>query len=83
MSLTIQKWGNSAAIRLPTALLARAGLVIGDKVDTDAELGLVKLIAAKPRYTLADLVAQCDPNAPRPADMVAWESMQPVGREVD
>ena len=82
MSLTIQKWGNSAAIRLPTALLARAGLAIGDKVDTDAEVGMVKLVAAKPKYSLAELVAQCNPQAPLPVDMVAWDSIQPVGREV-
>jgi len=83
MTLTIQKWGNSAAIRLPAALMARAGLTIGDKVDPDVELGLVKLVAAKPKYSLENLVAECNPSAPIPADMQAWEAMQPVGREVD
>ncbi|MEE4461179.1 PbsX family transcriptional regulator, partial [Azotobacter chroococcum] len=35
----------------------------------------------KPHYKLADLMAQCDLNAPEPAELAAWNSMQPVGRE--
>ena len=33
------------------------------------------------RYTLAELMARCDLEAPGPADMAEWNSMREVGRE--
>jgi len=32
-------------------------------------------------YTLDDLIAQCDPDAPVPQDMIDWEDVAPVGLE--
>lgn len=34
------------------------------------------------KYSLADLIAQCNPDALVPEDAVAWEQMQPVGTEI-
>lgn len=78
MQLNIQKWGNSAAVRLPVTLMAQLGAKIGDTLDVD----ITALRVAKPRYSLAELLAQCDPNAPMPADLAAWDAMPAVGREV-
>jgi antitoxin ChpS len=36
----------------------------------------------KPKYTLEELVAQCDPNAPLSEEDRAWLDAPPVGREV-
>jgi len=33
------------------------------------------------RYTLADLLEQCDPDAPRTAEDEAWLADMPAGRE--
>lgn len=82
MRLTIQKWGNSAAVRLPTTVLAQSGLSIGDEVDTSSAPGTLTLSAAKPKYVLADLVEQCKLNAPLSADIAAWVDLKPVGAEV-
>ena len=41
----------------------------------------MKPAKAKPHYNLADLMAQCDLSAPEPAELAAWNAMQPVGRE--
>lgn len=78
VKLNIQKWGNSAAIRLPASMLAQIGAVIGDAIEVDP----TALKVAKPKYKLADLLEQCDKNAPPPADMAAWDAMKPVGNEV-
>ena len=43
----------------------------------------VQAIQKTPRYTRAELLAQCDPTAPRPEDMAIGDSVQPVGRERD
>ena len=36
----------------------------------------------KPRYSLADLLAECKSDEPMPADMVEWEHMPDVGKEL-
>lgn len=84
MEIKIQQWGNSAAIRMPAALLKQMGLASGDAlkvVSASAQALTLKPAKAKPHYRLSDLVAQCDLNAPEPAELEAWHSMQPVGRE--
>lgn len=80
MKLRIRKWGNSAALRLPAPMLAQMGAEIGDAFEVEVSPGSVVLRVAKPHYKLADLIAQCDPNAPPPADMVTWEAMPSVRR---
>ena len=82
MELSIQKWGNSAAVRLPTELLAMLKATLGDKLTVDVRPDGVMLKTKRPEYALADLVAQCDLTAKEPEDMDAWNKIKPVGREV-
>ena len=81
MELSVQKWGNSAAVRLPTELLGILKVTLGDKLSVNVQRDGVLLKAARPSYSLADLVAQCDLSAPEPADLTAWSRVKPVGRE--
>ncbi len=37
---------------------------------------------SRKKYKLADLLAECDPNAPMPEDLVEWDRMIPVGKEI-
>lgn len=82
MELSIQKWGNSAAVRLPTELLGMLKVSLGDKLSVDVRPEGVMLKAKRPSYALADLVGQCDLTANEPKDMAAWNSLKSVGREV-
>ncbi|MBB3118937.1 AbrB/MazE/SpoVT family DNA-binding domain-containing protein [Pseudoduganella violacea] len=81
MELSIQKWGNSAAVRLPTELLGLMKVSLGDKLSVNVLPEGVLLKAARPSYSLAELVAQCDSKAAEPADLAAWHEAKPVGRE--
>ncbi|VVO32098.1 AbrB/MazE/SpoVT family DNA-binding domain-containing protein [Pseudomonas fluorescens] len=83
MEVKIQQWGNSAAIRLPATVLKQMSLVSGDvlMLDVSTEAITLKPVKAKPHYHLADLMAQCDFDAPEPAELADWNAMQPVGRE--
>lgn len=81
MELSVQKWGNSAAVRLPVELLGILNVTLGGKLSVKVQTDGVLLRAARPSYALADLVAQCDASAPEPADMEAWANAKPVGRE--
>ncbi len=78
MKLNIQKWGNSAAIRLPASMLAELGAAIGDVVEVDPAAFRV----AKPKYKLADLMAECNEHAPAPAVLAEWDAMVPAGKEI-
>ncbi|WP_321885181.1 AbrB/MazE/SpoVT family DNA-binding domain-containing protein [Paraburkholderia bannensis] len=81
MELKIQKWGNSAAIRLPALLLEQINVSIGTSLSVDVRPDGVMLKPARPKYSLDDLVAQCDTKAAMPEDLAAWGQSKPVGRE--
>ncbi|MDR3099111.1 MAG: AbrB/MazE/SpoVT family DNA-binding domain-containing protein [Paraburkholderia sp.] len=81
MELKIQKWGNSAAVRLPSVLLEQISASVGSSLTADVRPDGVLLTPARRKYSLADLVAQCDPKAPAPADLSGWGEVKPVGRE--
>ncbi len=81
MELKIQKWGNSAAVRLPSMLLEQIHASVGGSLNADVRPDGVLLTPARRKYSLVDLVAQCDVNAPIPADLEAWAEAKPVGRE--
>lgn len=83
MELSIRKLGNSAGIILPSKLLRSLNLSVGSAVNAEQIDGnLVLTPAEKTRYTLAELMAQCDKNAPAPEDIKAWDAMTPVGKEI-
>ena len=64
MKATIQKWGNSLALRLPKALADEAQLGEGSKVELvrTPDGVLVKGRRRKPRYRLSDLLAEVTPE---------------------
>ncbi|WCM95741.1 hypothetical protein M5C96_14765 [Acidovorax sp. GBBC 1281] len=79
MKLSIQKWGNSAALRLPVGMLSALGAKVGDAFEVDLSAGQVLLRVAKPRYKLADLLAEMPEQLPR---VEGWDAMTAVGLEV-
>ncbi len=38
-------------------------------------------MAERKKYTLDELIAQCDSDAPMPPELVEWEQAEPVGLE--
>ena len=81
MELLIQKWGDSAAVRLPIELLDILKVSLGDKLSVRVQSDGVLLKVARPSYSLAELVPQCDTTSPEPADMAAWHNVKPMGHE--
>lgn len=78
----LRKVGGSVMVAIPPALLDVANLSAGRQVAVSVEDGkLVIAPHAKPKYTLQELLAQCDPHAPMGEDERAWVSSGPVGRE--
>ena len=82
IELSIQKLGNSAAIRLPAPLLSQLNLHLGDKVTAKICNEGLMLIPVKKRYSLDELLAQCDTQAQPPQDVAAWLDAPAVGDEI-
>jgi antitoxin ChpS len=82
MELSIQKWGNSAAVRLPAALLRQLGVAPGDKLHAEMQQEALVLRPARKQYSLSELMAQCDLSAPAPAEIAEWEGGRAVGNEI-
>lgn len=63
MGVQVKKWGNSAAIRIPSAIMAAAALNVGQEVEVREEGGrLIIEPVLKPVYTLDELLAGMKPE---------------------
>lgn len=75
MRATIAKWGNSAALRLPKAVMEELRLKPGQQVDVVVEGNQARITPVAPRQKdyLDELLAECDrigwENAP---ETVEW-----------
>ena len=60
---TIQKWGNSLAIRIPAPLATQVDLHEGTAVDVVVEQGAIVVVRQRQRqYALAELLQNCKPS---------------------
>ena len=78
--MKLQKWGNSAAVRLPKEIISQLGLEIGDELETEIQGQTIVIKAAKrTKYKLSDLLAEMPDGIPR---VESWDGMPDVGMEV-
>jgi antitoxin MazE len=62
-TLTVQQWGNSLAVRIPSAVARSAGFRLGQPVKVSAQESRVLVTAVgAPRLTLAQKLAAFDPD---------------------
>ena len=68
--LTLQQWGNSLAVRIPSAVAKAVGFKVGQPVEVSAQDSAVLVIAiGQPRLTLAQKLALFDPKRHRGEEM--------------
>ena len=82
VEIVLRKFGNSTGAAFPPYVLKDLGLKAGQAMILNTSAGGKITLSPKRRYALSDLIAQCDPNAPPPADMAAWDAVKPVGQEI-
>jgi antitoxin ChpS len=79
----LRKVGGSVMLAVPRAILdllhLEAGAAVGLAVDGRR---LVIQPQTKPKYTLDELLAQCDAPAALTEEDRAWIELAPVGREL-
>ncbi|HZT69786.1 MAG TPA: antitoxin [Terriglobia bacterium] len=79
----LRKVGGSVMLAVPPALLDVLGLEAGTKVGIAVESDrLVVEPERRPRYTLAELLAQCNPKSRRSKEDREWLSDRPSGGEL-
>jgi antitoxin ChpS len=79
----LRKVGGSVMLAVPPALLDILHLQPGARVGIAIESGrLVVEPRLRRRYTLDQLLAQCNPKAPRAKSEQEWLASKPMGREL-
>ncbi len=78
----LRKVGGSVMLAVPPALLDVLHLSVGAKVGLTVDSGrLVVEPRARPRYTMAELLAASDYSQPRPPEEREWVEGSAVGNE--
>ena len=79
MRVLVKKWGNSASVRIPAAILSAAKVALEQPVDVREEQGRIVIEPIRePAYDLATLIAGItDENRHAEIDFGA-----PVGKEM-
>ena len=79
----LRKVGGSVMLALPPAILDMLHLHAGATVGLAVDHGrLVVEPTPRPRYSLDELLAQCDASAKVSAEDQAWLDSKPVGSEL-
>lgn len=82
MEVVLKKMGNSTALVMPPPVLRDLGIAAGQQMTLYTNASGQIVLTPKRKYNLADMIAQCDPKAAPPADLVLWDVARPVGQEV-
>ena len=78
----LRKVGGSIMLAVPRALLDILDLQPGAKVGIAVESGRLVVEPRRRRYTLDELLAQCNPKARRTKREKEWLGSKPVGSEL-
>ena len=83
MQTNLRKVGGSVMMALSPAFLKELGIASGSLVDVALLEGrLVVKPVTKPKYQLADLLAQCDAKAKMPKEDKQWLELAPIGNKI-
>ena len=63
MRATVRKWGNSAAVRIPSAIMEATGLELDGAVDVREEAGRIVIEPVRQKsFDLSELVSEITPE---------------------
>lgn len=79
----LRKVGGSVMLTVPPAILDLLHLSVGESVGMSVTDGRLVIKAAKrPRYSLAELLSQCEGSVAMSAEDREWLEGRPVGSEL-
>ncbi len=78
----LRKVGDSVMMTVAPAILEELSLAAGATVSMHVEVGRLIVQPRKPKYTLEELLAQCEGDQEITAEEREWLDSPPVGREL-
>ena len=81
LTATLRNVGGSVMMTIPKSLLEGLGLAPNAKVNLSLNEGRLIVERSKPKYSMAELLGQCNTVAPVSADEAAWLELPPQGSE--
>ena len=82
MRITIKRWGNSAVMVIPNIVMKELNLQPGQSVEAQVSNNQLILTPISRRYSLDELLAQCDMNAAELSEQDVWGKSTPAGDEI-
>lgn len=83
MKIIIKKWGNSTGMVIPGVVVKALNLKTGQSMEAEVkENRLILTPVVRKHYTLEELLAQCDSDAPKISEAEVWGTDNPTGNEV-
>ncbi|HED4648759.1 TPA: type II toxin-antitoxin system antitoxin ChpS [Escherichia coli] len=82
MRITIKRWGNSADMVIPNIVMKELNLQPGQSVEAQVSNNQLILTPISRRYSLDELLAQCDMNAAELSEQDVWGKSTPAGDEI-
>ncbi|HDI5991323.1 TPA: type II toxin-antitoxin system ChpS family antitoxin [Escherichia coli] len=82
MRITIKRWGNSSGMVIPNVVMKELNLRPGQSVEAQVSNNQLTLTPISRRYSLDELLAQCDMNATELSEQDVWGKSTPAGDEI-
>lgn len=82
MRITIKRWGNSSGMVIPNVVMKELNLRPGQSVQAQVSNNQLILTPISRRYSLDELLAQCDMNATELSEQDVWGKSTPAGDEI-
>ncbi|HGU9139619.1 TPA: type II toxin-antitoxin system ChpS family antitoxin [Escherichia coli] len=82
MRITIKRWGNSSGMVIPNVVMKELNLRPGQSVEAQVSNNQLILTLISRRYSLDELLAQCDMNATELSEQDVWGKSTPAGDEI-
>lgn len=78
----LRQVGGSLSLAVPPTIRDALGLAPGSVLEIEASEGAIIARPARPKYTIDELIAACDLDAPEPDSARDWIDAPALGREM-
>ena len=82
MRITIKSCGNSSGMVIPNVVMKELYLRPGQSVEAQVSNNQLILTPISRRYSLDELLSQCDMNATELSEQDVWGKSTPAGDEI-
>lgn len=85
MLTQVQKIGKSLGVIIPSQILNAMKIKAGDRVDVSTANNqiVIRPIYKRPKYTLDELLEKCDFDEASNKELMEWERIAPLDREIN